>query len=58
MNGYTKFGHTQLKDSDFDGWTKEQLESRFKDLRSEIVSMIVKRYAVKEAKKPKKTENA
>jgi hypothetical protein len=57
MSGYTKFGFTQLKDSDFEGWTKEQLEQRFKDLRDEVVSLIVKRYAVKEVKEPKKSKD-
>ena len=60
MVGYTKFGRTQLKDSDFDGWTKEQIEERFSYLPGKVVGMIVKKYAVKVQNKPKKKtdENA
>ena len=60
MSGYTQFGYTQLKDSDFDGRTKEQLEERFSYLPAKVVGMIVKKYASKVQKKPKKKtdENA
>ena len=45
MKGYTKFGYTQLKDSDFKGMSKNKLEQRFKYLPEEVVNLIVKEYA-------------
>lgn len=55
MEGYTQFGYTQLKDSDFEGCTKENLEEHFSYLHKDIVSLIVKKYALKVVKKPNKT---
>ncbi len=49
MKGYTTFGYTQLKDSDFEGWTESKLRKRFEYLPSRVVDLIVTKYA----KKPK-----
>ena len=51
------FGRTQLKDSDFQGMTRKQLESRFKLLDPRVVEMICEKYAKVEKKKPKTKQN-
>jgi len=57
MEGYTMFGRTQLKDSDFQGMTRKQLEKRFKSLNIRVVEMICEKYARVEKKKPKTKQN-
>ena len=57
MKGYTMFGRTQLKDSDFQGMTRKQLETRFKSLNIRVVEMICEKYAKVEKKKPKTKQN-
>ena len=57
MEGYTMFGRTQLKDSDFQGMTRKQLEARFKSLNIRVVEMICEKYAKVEKKKPKTKQN-
>ena len=58
MEGYTKFGRTQLKDSDFEGMTKEVLEARFSYLHPKVVELICKKYAKVEKPKKKTDKNA
>lgn len=53
MKGYTMFGRTELKDSDFQGMTRKQLEARFNFLDPRVVEIICEKYAKVEKKKPK-----
>lgn len=54
MEGYSVFGRTQLKDSDFQGWSESKLRKRFEYLHDDVVNLIVSKYAAKPKEKKEK----